>query len=219
MGKNLKRLATVFSHSFFYTATVKWLKSSRFFQTFESNSNYWNAFAQSKQKSCLWQFRYPNYKAYSSSSQKNAPLEPCFVPNVPFSSPYTRTFSIIILLWRTALKNRMMHLNAKHCYEDFPGFFILRQHKNSQRGCPIRFVSVFPDDIINDDDDEGVKEELQSCQKSLVDSELEKAQHKVFNYAIDDSNTKIVDFFRYLKCAVEVNLAFGFVLKNIEERI
>ena len=36
---------------------------------------------------------------------------------------------------------------------------------------------------------------------------------------MDDSNTIIVDFFRYLKRAVEVNLAFGFILKNIEDGI
>ena len=66
----------------------------------------------------------------------------------------------------------MIHLNAKLCYEDFPGFFDLWQHKNSQHGCPIRTVSVVPDDIINDDDEEGVKEELQSCQIFLVFSEL-----------------------------------------------
>ena len=67
-----------------------------------------------------------------------------------------------------------------------------------------------------------VREELRSCQHFLVDSELERARHKVFNYAVETLNETIVNqkldnFFNNLKCAAKVNLAFGFILRNIED--
>ena len=75
--------------------------------------------------------------------------------------------------------------------------------------------------IVEDVEDHRLREELRSCQHFLVDSELEKARHKVFNYAVEALNETIVNekldhFFNNLKCAAKVNLAFGFILKNIE---
>ena len=55
-----------------------------------------------------------------------------------------------------------------------------------------------------------------------MDTELERARHKVFNYAVKNRNETIVNekldhFFNNLKCAAKGNLAFGFNLKNIED--
>ena len=58
-------------------------------------------------------------------------------------------------------------------------------------------------------------------------SELEMARHKVFNYAVETLNETIVNekldrSFNFLKCAAQVkqvNLAFGFILKNIEDGV
>ena len=110
----------------------------------------------------------------------------------------------------------------KLCYELFPGFYALRQHKNSQHCFQIKTANVVPDDFINEVDDAGVKEELRSCEYSLVDSELQKPRHKVFNFAIDNFNAKVVDekldfFFSKMKCAEKVSIAFGFILKEIED--
>ena len=74
--------------------------------------------------------------------------------------------------------------------------------------------------IVVDVEDHTLREELRSCQHFLVDSELERARHKVFNYAVETLNDTIVNekldhLFNNLKCAAKVNLAFGFVLKNI----
>ena len=64
-------------------------------------------------------------------------------------------------------------------------------------------------------------EELRSRQQFLVDSELERAIHKVFSYATEHFNAKTFDkkldqFFNNLKCAAKVNLAFGFISRKIE---
>ena len=53
-------------------------------------------------------------------------------------------------------------------------------------------------------------------------SEHETARLKLINYAVETLNETIVNekldhFFKKMKCAAKVNLAFGFILKNIED--
>ena len=89
-----------------------------------------------------------------------------------------------------------------------------------QIGSGTRDVDV--EHIVGDVGDQRLREELRSCQHFLVDSELERARHKVFNYAVETLNETIVNkkhdyFFNNSKCAAKVNLAFGFILKNIED--
>ena len=110
--------------------------------------------------------------------------------------------------------------NCKICFEEFSGFYALRQHKRSKHGLQMKSVEL---DVSNflEDDDADLKEELQACQHFLIDSELEKRRHRVFNFAMstfDNSliNEKLNSVFNGLKCAAKVNLAFGFVLKNVE---
>ena len=113
---------------------------------------------------------------------------------------------------------------CKLCYQEFPGFYTLRQHRNSQHtmqiGSGTRDVNL--EHIVGDVEDHSLREELHSFQHFLVDSELERARHKVFNYAVEALNETIVNekldhFFNNLKCAAKANLAFGFILKNIED--
>ena len=83
---------------------------------------------------------------------------------------------------------------CKLCYQEFPGFYALRQHRNTQRGMQIvsgtRDVDV--EHIVGDVEDDRLREELSSCQHFLVDSELERVRHKVFNYAVETPNETIV---------------------------
>ena len=77
--------------------------------------------------------------------------------------------------------------------------------------------------IVGDVEAHRLREEFRSYQHFLVNSELERARHKVFNYAVETLNESIVNekldhFFNNLKCAAKVNLAFGFILKNREDR-
>ena len=76
--------------------------------------------------------------------------------------------------------------------------------------------------IVGDLEDHRLREALRSCQHFLVASELERARHKVFNYAVETLNETIVNekldlLYNNLKCAAKMNLAFGFILKNIED--
>ena len=76
--------------------------------------------------------------------------------------------------------------------------------------------------ILFEDDDADLKEELQACQHFLVESELEKRRHRVFNFAMSNFDNSLINrkldlVFNGLKCAAKVNPAFGFVLKNVED--
>ena len=110
---------------------------------------------------------------------------------------------------------------CKLCFQEFPGYYAVRQHRNSQHGMQIG--SKARDVDLGDVENHRLRKELRSCQHFLLDSELERARHKVFNYAVESLNEKTImndkldNFFNNLKCAAKVNLAFGFILKTIED--
>ena len=113
---------------------------------------------------------------------------------------------------------------CKLCHGEFPGFYALRQHKNTQQGTQIVFgaSNIDVEDILGDLEDHRLREEMEFCKHFLVNSEIENARHKVFNYALENLNAEIIDekldhFFNDLKCAAKVNVAFGFNLKNLED--
>ena len=75
---------------------------------------------------------------------------------------------------------------------------------------------------MGDVDDQSWREELESCKHFWTDTEMENGRHRVFNFAMSSFdmsllNEKLDYVIKELKCAAKVNLAFGFVLKNIED--
>ena len=89
-----------------------------------------------------------------------------------------------------------------------------------QIGSRPRDVDV--EQIVEDVQDHRLREVLRSCQHFLVDCELERTRHKVSNYAVEILNETIVNekldhFFNNLNCAAKVNVASGFILKNIDD--
>ena len=143
-------------------------------------------------------------------------------------SPNLSTKSLNDLNYHFTKKHSATKLDVtfkcKLCYQEFPGFSALRQQRNTQHGKQIgsgtRDVDV--EYIVADVEDHRLREKLRSCQHFLVDSEFERARHNVFIYAVETLNETIVNekldhFFNNLKCAAKVNLAFGFILKNLED--
>ena len=113
---------------------------------------------------------------------------------------------------------------CKLCYQEFPGFYALREPRNTQQGMQIgsRTRDVAVELTVGDVEDHRLRKELRSCQNFLVDSDLERARHKVFKTAVKTLNETIVNeklgpFVNNLKCAAKANLAFGFILKNMED--
>ena len=107
------------------------------------------------------------------------------------------------------------------CKDKFPGFYALRQHKSQVNGHTFK-TSNDSSPLLDGIDDDSLKGELRTCQHFLVDSQLEKGRQRVFNFALDffsaeKINSKLDYVFHQLRCAAKINLAFGFVLKKIED--
>ena len=71
------------------------------------------------------------------------------------------------------------------------------------------------------EDGEKLKEELSACQHFLVDTEMENGRHKVFNFQMSKLDTKIInekleEVFNKLDSAAKINIALGYVLRNVE---
>ena len=110
------------------------------------------------------------------------------------------------------------------CSAEFLGFYALRQHKNAQHGTQIGFgaSNIDVEDIVTDVDDQNLREELQSCKHFLVDSEIQKGRHSVFNFAVNNLTVQVIEekldrVLDKLKCVAKLNLALGFFLKSIED--
>ena len=106
---------------------------------------------------------------------------------------------------------------CKLCHQEFPGHYALRQHRNIQHGMQIgsRKKVVNLEHIVGDVEDHRLTEELCSCQHFLVDSELERARHKVFNYAKETLketyvNERLDQFFQQFEMCPKSESAFCF---------
>ena len=69
--------------------------------------------------------------------------------------------------------------------------------------------------------EEKFKVELSACQQFLVDAEMENGRHKVFNFQTSKLDTKIInekleEVFNKLDSDAKINIALGFVLRNVE---
>ena len=119
------------------------------------------------------------------------------------------------------LPSLKLHTLVKCVKKNLLVFYALRQHKSKKHGQSFK-TSGDSTPLFDAIDDDNLKEELLACQHSLVDSQLEKGRQRVFNFALDSFsaekiNSKLDYVFQQLKCAAKINLAFGFVLKNIED--
>ena len=110
------------------------------------------------------------------------------------------------------------------CHAVFPGFYALRQYKNTQHGSQIGSgaSNIDVEDKVGDVDDQSLREELQSFRHFLVDSEIQKGRHCVFNFAVNNLTAQVIEekldrVLDKLKCLAKLNLALRFILKNIED--
>ena len=110
------------------------------------------------------------------------------------------------------------------CHAEISGFYALRQHKNTQHGKQFVFgaSNIDVEDIVGDVGDQSSREELHSCKHFLVDSEIQKGRHSVFNFAVNNLTAQVIEekldrVLDKLKCVAKLNLALGLILKNIED--
>ena len=94
----------------------------------------------------------------------------------------------------------------------------------AQHGTQIGFgaSNINVEELVGDVDDQSLREELETCKHFLSGTEVENGRHRVFNFAMSSFdlsllNDKLDYIFKELKSAAKVNIAFGFVLKDIED--
>ena len=73
----------------------------------------------------------------------------------------------------------------------------------------------------NEDDSDQLRDESNACQHFLTDTDMENGRHKVLNFQLSKLDPNLVNeeldqVFEKLDCAAEINIALGFVLRNIE---
>ena len=110
--------------------------------------------------------------------------------------------------------------------QEFSSYYSLQQHRRNEHGAKQRKPSDTVADLIKIVEEEGedgerLKEELGACQHFLVKTEMEKGRHKVFNFQMSKLDIKILnekleEAFNKLDSAAKINIALGFVLRNIE---
>ena len=113
--------------------------------------------------------------------------------------PYFSTLSQDHLNCHLAKKNSIpipsITYKCKLCHAEFPGFFALRQHKNTQHGTQIGFGAnnIDVEDIVGDVDDQSLREELESCKHFLIDTEMENGRHRVFNFGMSSFDVTLLN--------------------------
>ena len=109
------------------------------------------------------------------------------------------------------------------CEEEYPSFYSRQRHKKSVHGTTSRIqnVNVNLDAFMGDYDDQALRQELTACEHILVDPDFVRGRQHVFNFASNVTpkflREKIQQISESLHCADKVNLALGFVLRNVED--
>ena len=103
-------------------------------------------------------------------------------------------------------------------------FFSLRHHKQRCHTAETTssWENVEMQSLADAGDDKSLEQELQSCRHFLVDSELQKGRHSVFNFVVNSLIAQVIEEkldsdLDKLKCAAKLILALGFILKNIAD--
>ena len=157
-------------------------------------------------------------------TRRDVLLVHCIVPKVPSSPQNPKVIRIIILVRSTSPHNLRSPSGVNVVNNGFQDFTLYVNIKTLNTECSsdqekgIWMWNTSGEKVEN----HRLREELRSCQRFLVDSELEKARETVFNYAIENLNAENVDgklnrFFNILKCAAKLNPAFRFILRNLED--
>ena len=92
-----------------------------------------------------------------------------------------------------------------------------RKEHRAERSSGVQNVDFMQ--LMGDVDDISLKEELETCNYFLVDSEKVNGRRRVYNFGMDtlDPNSlleKLNVVFESLECTAKVNIAFGFVLET-----
>ena len=114
------------------------------------------------------------------------------------------------------------------CLEEFPSFYSLQQHKRRKHGTSTKVGTKSSEKLKEvleseelDQNNEQLQQELSACQHFFDDTEMENGRHRVFNFKLskldpNEINEKLKEVFEKLNFGAKVNLALGFILRNVD---
>ena len=148
-------------------------------------------------------------------TKRIALLVHCIVPRVPIFPQNPRDLTYHLAREHSVTR----HSKAYKCklrHADFPGFYALRQQKNTQHGTQIEFgaSNIDVEKKVEDIEGQSLRELLESCKPFLTDTEMENGRQRVFNFAMSSVDILLrgdnLDYvFKELKCALIVTLNLG----------
>ena len=108
------------------------------------------------------------------------------------------------------------------CEKDVRSIYSLQKNKKFRLSKLPRIQDLTVDLEPNMGDYHGqeLRGELTACQNFLLDSEVVRGRQHVFNFASTNNTPSFLEgklhhVFEHLHCAAKVNLALGFVLRNV----
>ena len=111
------------------------------------------------------------------------------------------------------------------CEKEFASYYSLQQHRKKDHGMKARKTSDSVADLNkileNEEVSDQLRDNLNAYQHFLTDTEMENGRHKVFNFQLlkldlNLVNEKLDQVFEKLDCAIKINIALGFVSRNLE---
>ena len=113
---------------------------------------------------------------------------------------------------------------CKECSIEFPSFYSLRHHKQRYHTEKTTTSGEKADmqSLADAGDDKSLEEELRSWRHFLVDSEIQKGRHSVFNFVVNNLTAQVIEekldrVLDNIKYAAKPKLALCFILKYIED--
>ena len=84
------------------------------------------------------------------------------------------------------------------CEQELPSYYSLQQHRRKEHGAKQYKPSETAADlnkVVEEEEEVGekLKEELSACGHFLIDTEMEKGRHKIFNFQMSKLDTKIIN--------------------------
>ena len=114
------------------------------------------------------------------------------------------------------------------CLEKFSGFYSLQQHKRRKHGTSTKIGTKSSEKLKEvleseeiDQNNEQLQQELSACLHFFDDTEMEIGRHRKFNFKLckldpNEINEILKETFEKLNCAAKLNMALGFILRNLD---
>ena len=114
------------------------------------------------------------------------------------------------------------------CLQEFRSFYSLQQRRRRKHGTSTKVGTKSSEKLKKvleseelDQNNERLQQKLSACQHFFNDTEMENGRHQVFNFKLskldpNEINEKLKEIFAKLNCADKVNLALGFILRNVD---